>query len=83
MFKSDFKELRKAAFSIVFGAIMGKFAAEAVTSILSRIGLGVLADAAKHGNQIAKNVCDKTNIEYESDTNKQDATDNVIGFHCE
>ena len=83
MFKSDFKDLRKAAFSIAFGVTMGKFAAEAVISVLSGIGLGILAYAAKHDNQIAKDVCDKNNIKYESDTNEQEVTNKVIGFHCE
>lgn len=83
MFKSDFKYLRKAVFSIVFGATMGKFAAEAVTSVISGMGLGVLAYSAKHDNQIAKNVCEKNNIEYKSDSKKQDTTDKVIGFRCE
>lgn len=83
MFKSDFKELRKASFSIAFGAVMGKFAADITISALSGIGLGILTYAAKHDNEVAKNVCDKNNIKYKSDTNKQDITDNVIGFHCE
>ncbi len=83
MFKSDFKELRKAAFSIAFGTVVGKFAADVTISALSGIGLGILAYAAKHDNQIAKDVCDKNNIKYESDTNEQEVTNKVIGFHCE
>lgn len=83
MFKSDFKDLRKAAFSIAFGVTMGKFAAEAVTSVLSGMGLGILAVSARHDNKIAKNVCEKNNIEYESGENKKDTTDKVIGFHYE
>ena len=83
MVKSDFKDLRKAAFSIAFGVVVGRFAADVMISSLGAIAKGILVYAANNDNKIAKTVCDENNIEYESDTNEQEVTNKVIGFHCE
>lgn len=81
----QFKDLRKAAFAVSFGVGMGKFAADMVGAFLSGVGLGSLRIAAKHGNEIAQEVCEMGKIKIEPKENKEDESEskNVIGFHCE
>lgn len=61
MFKSDFKDLRKAAFSIAFGVTMGKFAAEAVISVLSGMGLVEKMSRTKVYKEAVKDAAEKIN----------------------
>lgn len=61
----QFKDLRKAAFAVGFGVAMGKFAAEMAQAVIAGIGLGTLKFAAKKGNEIAQEVCEKAKIDVE------------------
>lgn len=79
----QFKDLRKAAFAVGFGVAMGKFAAEMIQAVITGIGLGTLKFAAKEGNEIAQEVCEKAKIKVEPEENKENESDKVIGFHCE
>lgn len=79
----QFKDLRKAAFAVGFGVTMGKFAAEMTQAVITGIGLGAFEIAAKKGNEIAQEVCEKAKIEVEPKENKKDESDKVIDFHCE
>lgn len=80
----QFKDLRKAAFAVAFGATMGKFAAEMVQAVITGAGLGTLKFAAKEGNKVAQEVCEKAKIDIEPEKNKEEEseTKNIIGFHC-
>ena len=82
MNKNDFKNLRKAAFSVALGVTLGKTAGECVGSFFSGWGLAALKVFARHDNKIAKKVCEKANIKYDS-AEKLEETDRVIGFRCE
>lgn len=81
----QFKDLRKAAFAVSFGVAMGKFAAEMTQAVITGIGLGTLKIAAKEGNEIAQEICEKAKIDVEPEENKEEKseTKNIIGFHCE
>lgn len=79
----QFKDLRKAAFAVSFGVAMGKFAAEMAQAVITGIGLGILKIAAKEGNEIAQEICEKAKIDVEPKENKEDESNKVIGFHCE
>lgn len=79
----QFKDLRKAAFAVSFGVAMGKFAAEMAQAVITGIGLGTLKIAAKEGNEIAQEICEKAKIDVEPKENKEDESNKVIGFHCE
>lgn len=79
---SQFKDLRKAAFSVGFGLTVGKFAGKIVEESISGLGLGILKAAAKDGNEFAQKVCAKSGIEIESDDLKNKETDKIIGFHA-
>lgn len=61
----QFKDLRKAAFAVGFGVAMGKFAAEMTQAVITGIGLGALKIAAKEGNEIAQEVCEKAKVDVE------------------
>ena len=61
----QFKDLRKAAFAVGFGVAMGKFAAEMTQAVITGIGLGSLKVAAKKGNEIAQEVCEKVKVDVE------------------
>lgn len=61
----QFKDLRKAAFAVGFGVAMGKFAAEMTQAVITGIGLGSLKVAAKKGNKIAQEVCEKAKVDVE------------------
>ena len=61
----QFKDLRKAAFAVSFGVAMGKFAAEMAQAVITGIGLGTLKIAAKEGNEIAQEVCEKAKVDVE------------------
>lgn len=76
-----FKDLRKAAFAVGFGFTMGKAVAGLAETVLNGAVLGVISLAAKHGNKIAQEVCEKGGIEIESE--KEDETKIKMGFHCE
>ena len=82
MDKNDFKNLRKAAFSVAFGVTLGKFVGDYASAFLSGCGLGIRGLCAKHDNKIAKEICEKVNIKYDS-AEKLEETDRVIGFRCE
>lgn len=68
----QFKDLRKAAFAVGFGVAMGKFAAEMTQAVITGIGLGSLKVAAKKGNELAKEICEKSGIKVE-DENKDES----------
>jgi hypothetical protein len=80
----QFKDLRKAAFAVSFGVAMGKFAAEMAQAVITGIGLGTLKFAAKEGNEIAQEVCEKAKIKVEPEENKENESEEkvVMGFHC-
>lgn len=61
----QFKDLRKAAFAVGFGVAMGKFAAEMTQAVITGIGVGALKIAAKEGNEIAQEVCEKAKVDVE------------------
>ncbi len=82
MDKNDFKKLRKAAFSVAFGVTLGKFVGDCASAFLSGCGLSILGLCDKHDNKIAKEICEKANIKYDS-AEKLEETDSVIGFRCE
>lgn len=79
---SQFKDLRKAAFTVGFGLTVGKFAGKIVEESISGLSLGILKAAAKDGNEFAQKVCAKSGIEIESDDLKNKETDKIIGFHA-
>lgn len=61
----QFKDLRKAAFAVAFGATMGKVVANYAECIIDGMILGVMELAAKHGSGIAQEACEKNGIEIE------------------
>ena len=77
----QFKDLRKAAFAVGFGVAMGKFAAEMTQAVITGIGLGALKIAAKEGNEIAQEVCEKAKVDVEP---KDEEVESKIkmGFQC-
>lgn len=79
---SQFKDLRKAAFAVGFGFTMGKAVAGLAEAVLNEAVIGITKIAAKHGNEIAKEVCEKGGIELESEE-KEDEPKIKMGFHCE
>lgn len=83
MVKTDFKDLRKAAFTVGFGLSMGKFAARMVQSAISGTVVGSFKFAAKNGNEFAKEVCEKSKIDIEPKEENKEPIKNNIGFHCE
>lgn len=77
----QFKDLRKAAFAVGFGVAMGKFAAEMTQAVITGIELGALKIAAKEGNEIAQEVCEKAKVDVEP---KDEEVESKIkmGFQC-
>lgn len=61
----QFKDLRKAAFAVGFGFTMGKVMANYAESIIDGIILGTVEASARHGNKIAKDVCEKAKVNIE------------------
>ncbi len=79
----QFKDLRKAAFAVGFGFTMGKVVDKMVEAALGGVVLGTVKFAAKEGNGIAQEVCEKADIKFEPKENEGNETNKVIGFHCE
>jgi len=80
MYNKDFKELRKAAFSIAIGASLGKFTADIIINTISGIGLGIFNFVEKSDDKIAGDLCKKANVNIESE---HKTSNKVIGFHVE
>lgn len=68
----EFKDLRKAAFAVAFGATMGKFAADMTKAAINGVTIGTLKFAAKNGSEIAKETCTKSDINFEEEKESED-----------
>lgn len=69
---SQFKDLRKAAFAVAFGATMGKFAAEMTKAAINGVAIGTLKFAASEGSEIAKETCEKSGIKIEPEKESEE-----------
>lgn len=82
MSTKELRQLRKAAFAIVFGATMGKFVADGIVKCTGKATDVVLEKAVKvlahNGNERMQELCKEYNVEY----GENKTTDKVIiGFH--
>lgn len=77
----NFKDLRKAAFAVGFGFTMGKAVGKMVEAVLDGAVICTVRLAANHGNEIAQEVCEKADIEFE--TKEEKKPEIKMGFHCE
>lgn len=78
------KDLRKAAFVVGFGFVMGKKFADTVDRVTDRLLESIMRDLAKNGNEFAQKVCAKADVEYDNSKNHENETKdkNTIGFHA-
>lgn len=83
MNKNDLKAIRKAAFAAGVGFTVGKNVGRLINAGISGVYLGMLKSLAKHGNEVAKDACERCNIDYEeSDKKKKDSDKVEMGFHA-
>lgn len=78
---SQFKDLRKAAFAVAFGATMGKFAAEMTKAAISGVGIGTLKFAAKEGSESLRKHARNLGIKIEPEKKEESESNKIIGFH--
>ena len=76
------KDVRKVAFAVGFGLTLGKSVAELVDAGLQTVITRVAKHYAKEGNELAQDLCRKSNIRYE-ESPKEDKPKMEMGFHCE
>lgn len=73
MNKNDLKAIRKAAFAVGVGFTVGKAVGGYINAAISGVYLGMLKSLAKHGNEVAKDACERCNIEYEESEKKKES----------
>lgn len=83
MNKNDIKVIRKAAFAVGVGFTVGKNVGSLINAGISGVYLGMMKSLAKHGNEVARDICERCDIEYEeSDKKKKESDKVVMGFHA-
>ena len=82
MNKNDLKAIRKAAFAVGVGFTVGKAVGGYINAAISGVYLGMLKSLAKHGNEVARDACERCNIEYEESDKKKESDKVEMGFHA-
>ena len=82
MNKNDLKAIRKAAFAAGVGFTVGKAVGGYINAVISGVYLGILKSLAKHGNEVARDACERCNIEYEESEKKKESDKVEMGFHA-
>ena len=75
------KDIRKMAFAVGFGLTLGKSVAELVDVAMDAAAKSIVKVYAKKGNEIAQDICKKSNIVYEEKP-EEDESKMKMGFHC-
>ena len=70
-FKFSKKDLRKAAFAVGFGLILGKHAAGWLETVASTFFGRWMVDKAKNGDNWAQHICEKVGVIYKEDSEKE------------
>lgn len=79
MKKWTMKDFGKAGFAIGVGLTVGKFIADTLICASETLAEKICERSAKNGNTFAQDVCDRANINYQSETEKN-KPNNKIGF---